>query len=96
MKSACKCKTDRVSKPPKEQTIKVRFEKKGRGGKAVTILDGFALSNADLTALLKELKGRCACGGTVDGGNLELQGDQRDRAIELLLKKGYKAKKAGG
>jgi translation initiation factor 1 len=96
LKADCKCVIDRPSKPPAEQNIRVRLEKQGRGGKAVTVAVGFALSAADLEKLAKELKSGLACGGTAAEGTIELQGDQRERAVALLLKKGYPAKKAGG
>lgn len=95
-KNVCKCVPDRASKPPQQQDPRVRLEKGGRGGKAVTVVTDLELSNADLTTLLKELKNKCACGGTLTEGTLEIQGDQRDKVVDLLVKKGYKAKKAGG
>lgn len=95
-KHECKCVFDRPSKPAAEQNVKVGRESKGRGGKTVTLVTGLVLSTADKEALLKELKSRCACGGTVTEDALELQGDHRDRVVELLVKKGYKAKKSGG
>lgn len=95
-KDACRCAAGRPSKPPAEQAPRIWLEKGGRGGKAVTVVKDLALSAADAAALLKELKAKCACGGTVGGANLELQGDHRDKVLALLLQKGYKAKKAGG
>lgn len=96
LKHECKCVFDRPSKPPSEQQVKVGRESKGRGGKTVTLITGLSLSNADKEKLLKELKSGCACGGTVGEDALELQGDHRDRVVELLIKKGYRAKKSGG
>jgi translation initiation factor 1 len=96
MKFDCKCKVDRPSKAVTEQDIRVSREKQGRGGKAVTVCKNFALSAADLEKLAKEMKSGLACGGTVAEGTIELQGDQRDRAVAFLQKKGYKVKKSGG
>lgn len=92
----CKCKIDRPSKKPDEQDIRVRREVNGRGGKTVTAAMGFALSAADLAALAKELKNKCACGGTAAEGSIELQGDHRDKVVDLLTAKGFRVKKAGG
>ena len=96
MKFDCKCVVDRPSKPLAEQDVRVRLEKQGRGGKAVTVSTGFALCAADLEKLAKEMKAGMACGGTAADGAIELQGDQRDRVVAFLVKKGFRAKKAGG
>ena len=57
---------------------------------------GFVGSGDDLAALGKELKKSCGVGGTAKDGEIIIQGDHRDRVIELLIKAGYKAKRAGG
>ena len=68
---------------------KLRMEKKGRGGKMVTVVDGLP-NNADfLKELSQELKRACGTGGASGEGFVELQGDLRDRVRELLTKKGY-------
>jgi translation initiation factor 1 len=68
------------------------MEKKGRGGKAVTIVDGLP-NNADfLRDLCQELKRACGTGGTVADDVVELQGDLRDRVREFLAKKGFVVK----
>jgi translation initiation factor 1 len=65
------------------------MEKKGRGGKMVTVVDGLP-NNADfLKELSQELKRACGTGGAAGEGFVELQGDLRDRVRELLTKKGY-------
>ena len=92
---------DAPSSPPAravagDGVVRVSRTSSGRRGKTVTLVTGLVLSTADKEALLKELKSRCACGGTVTEDALELQGDHRDRVVELLVKKGYKAKKSGG
>jgi translation initiation factor 1 len=71
---------------------KLRMEKKGRGGKMVTVVDGLP-NNADfLKELSQELKRACGTGGAVKDGTIELQGEFRDRLRELLAKKGYAVK----
>jgi translation initiation factor 1 len=68
------------------------MEKKGRGGKMVTVVDGLP-NNADfLKELSQELKRACGTGGASGEGFVELQGDLRDRVRELLTKKGYVVK----
>jgi translation initiation factor 1 len=78
------------------QPVRVRLERKGRGGKSVSLIEGIMSPSVGKEALLKHLKNKLGAGGTVQGDLLEIQGDQRDRLVELLLELGYKAKKAGG
>lgn len=82
--------------PPAQQQLRVEISKKGRGGKTVSLVTGFSGQSEDLEALGKELKTKCGVGGSVKDGEVLLQGDVRDKAVEYLLRKGYKAKKAGG
>ena len=85
------------SLPPGEQTIRIQREKKGRGGKQVTVLQDFQLSEKDLAKLGKQLKKSCGSGGTVkEGGIIEIQGDHRDKVAQILQKQGYKTKFVGG
>lgn len=79
---------------PARIVAKLRLEKKGRGGKSVTVVDGLPANAAFLTALAGELKRACGTGGTVFDTGIELQGDRRDRVRELLLQKGYVVKGA--
>jgi translation initiation factor 1 len=78
------------------QPVRVRLERKGRGGKSVSVIEGILSPAAGKEALLKHLKNKLGTGGTIQGEVVEIQGDQRDRLVELLVKLGYKAKKAGG
>lgn len=85
------------SAPPHEQTIRIQREKKGRGGKQVTVLRDFQLTEKDLMKLGKLLKKACGSGGTVkEGGIIEIQGDHRDKIAEVLQKQEYKTKFVGG
>jgi len=85
-----------VSLPPQQQTVYLHRDAKGRGGKAVTVLKGLVLSEADLTSLAKALKQACGSGGTIKDGLIEIQGEQREKIGEVLRKLGYKVKIAGG
>ncbi len=76
--------------------VRVRLERKGRGGKAVTVIDGLPLSRGELVKLLKELKAKLGTGGAVKGLVLEIQGDHCDIVIPVLEGMGHKPKRSGG
>ncbi len=77
--------------PPETQTAHVAVEKRKKG-KKVTIVSGLSEEGNDLPALLTQLKTACGAGGTIQSGNLEIQGDQRERISDLLAKVGYRLK----
>ena len=82
--------------PPQQQNVRVEASRKGRKGKTVTIIHGLQLSAEKMAALLKHLKAQCGAGGTVKEGEIEIQGDHKQKIVEFLLKQGYKAKASGG
>ena len=77
---------------PKRILAKLRLEKKGRNGKAVTVVYDLPDNDAFLKELAAELKRACGAGGAVVAGGVEIQGDLRDRVRELLAKKGWSVK----
>ncbi|MBJ6759859.1 translation initiation factor [Myxococcaceae bacterium JPH2] len=68
----------------------VRMERKGRGGKEVTVVEQLGLPEAQLEVWLKALKGSLGCGGALEDGTLVLQGDQRERLPALLEARGVR------
>lgn len=78
---------------PAQQKLRVRLETKHRGGKAVTLVNGFVGTVEDLEDLGKKLKNHCGTGGSAKDGEIIVQGDQREKVIQWLLKNGYKQTK---
>lgn len=76
--------------------IRLRRETKGRGGKTVLTISGLCGTLEELNALCTELKKKCACGGAVKDGTIEIQGDKRELVTTLLQQRGYQVKQAGG
>ncbi|ATX81059.1 translation initiation factor 1 (eIF-1/SUI1) [Mariprofundus ferrinatatus] len=81
---------------PGKQGVRIRRESKGRGGKTVSIIDGLALDGSELKVLLKKLKAQLGTGGAVKNGSLEIQGEHREKLMQLLEQEGVKAKLSGG
>lgn len=82
--------------PPNQHSLKIQASRKGKGGKTVTIVSGFQVSPDTLQSLVKQLKNQCGTGGTMRDGEIEIQGDHRQKLLEILTKLGYKAKLSGG
>jgi len=80
---------------PEEQELKVWIDRKQRKGKAVTLVTGFVGTEDDLKELGKELKSKCGVGGSTKQGEIIIQGEVREKVLELLKKMGYQAKKSG-
>lgn len=83
------------TKPAQQQDLRVWLDRH-KAGKVATVVKGFVGTTVDLEELGKMLKQKCGTGGTVKDGEIMIQGDKRDQVLDLLIKAGYKAKKAGG
>ena len=75
--------------PKNQQKLRISMERAGRGGKTVTLVRGFVGSDDDREALCKLLKQKCGVGGSVKEDEIIIQGDHRQRLLELLKREGY-------
>lgn len=85
-----------ITPPPHQQDLKVWIDRKQRKGKVATLITGFVGSDDSLTALARLLKTKCGVGGSAKDGEILIQGDIREKVVEILTQEGYKVKKAGG
>lgn len=88
----CKCSSKAEEKVPPKVVVKLRLETKGRGGKAVTVLDGLPRNSDFLEGLGKELKKTLGTGGTAGDGFIELQGDHRTTIRRILSSRNFLVK----
>ncbi len=90
----CQCSSRRAGNDavPARIVAKLRLEKKGRGGKTVTVVYGLPQNAGFLRELSQELKRACGTGGTASEDGVELQGDLRERVRDVLTKRGYVVK----
>lgn len=97
-KTECECWAKQSQKIDRsgDGIIRVSRETKGRKGKGVTLITGLQMTEKEMKALAKELKKKCGTGGTVANGRIEIQGEQRDKLVDLLTKKGFNVKRVGG
>jgi len=79
-----------------QQKVIVRLDRKGRGGKSVTVIEGLHLPQQEKGALLKQMKSAIGTGGTIKDGALEIQGDHCGTIMAALEKLGYRPKRSGG
>ncbi len=93
--AACRCR--RAAQPPLgDGIVRVGRETKGRKGRGVTTISGIALDQDGLKKLVRKLKQQCGTGGSVKNGIIEIQGDHRDKLVEILQKDGWTVKRSGG
>jgi translation initiation factor 1 len=92
----CRCDQPALTTKKSDGIVRVMRDRKGRGGKTVTVITGVLASAEELNALAQQLKKLCGSGGTVKDENIEIQGDHCDKVMAKLAALGYKVKRAGG
>lgn len=95
----CRCNLPASTSQPTKKSdgiVRVMRDRKGRGGKTVTVITGVPVNGDALATLAQQLKKLCGTGGTVKDGTIEIQGDHCDKVQAELTEMGYKVKRAGG
>ncbi|MBD2597755.1 translation initiation factor Sui1 [Nostoc sp. MBR 210] len=82
--------------PAQQQNLRIQATRAGRKGKTVTVITGFQAKPETLADLVKQLKTQCGTGGTVKDNTIEIQGEHKQKILEIVTKLGYKAKISGG
>ena len=83
------CNCPPLDTPPAKQSLKVRLDRRKRG-KLITVVSNFHCSDLQMHETLTDLKNKCGAGGSIEEGNIELQGDHTQRVPELLIARGYR------
>jgi len=89
-------KEEAITQPKEKQLLRITLDKRNRGGKKVTLITGFSGNENDLQELGKMLKTKCGVGGSVKDNEIIIQGDFRNRLLEILLREGYEKTKIIG
>lgn len=95
-KCVCKKSTVGAQKSKQDGVVRLFVDRKGRGGKTVTIIGGLPFSDEEIKKVAKMLKQQCGSGGSIKDRKIEIQGDVRDLILPILQKMGLAVKKAGG
>jgi translation initiation factor 1 len=92
----CRCEQSTSTTKKSDGFVRLMRDRKGRGGKTVTVIANIPGNDAALSTLAQQLKKLCGSGGTIKDGTIEIQGDHRDKVQAKLVELGYKVKCAGG
>jgi translation initiation factor 1 len=83
---------NKLTLSPEKQNLRVTIDKRNRGGKVVTLISGYIGNEDDLNALCKTLKTKCGVGGSVKDGEIIIQGELKDKVINILKTQSYRVK----
>lgn len=95
-KDICICSKSDKARQSADGKVRIMRDKKGRGGKVVTVIEGIPLGGKDLKSFAKSLKKKCGAGGTIKDGTVEIQGDNIEKLFPILEKKGWNVVRVGG